>query len=388
MATKQSLLFITFVSLVLLIVVSPMMNCRQLTPDTNHSFVTSEDFQKLPRNQQIQKCSNCHKQQFDNEMRGPHAYAFQSISEHKDFVNSTKYDCDFYTKHVNRSYDYCLGCHTPQNLYQTSLNEKQFGATSMVDSLLRIDHPHPPTREIGAGQRTGIDCMSCHFDGEKLITLKHIPTKDDSVVEKQTLQQITKNNLTCYLCHFDAVRNFNPEIAIQKTGTALCVNCHIESNKQGNRTHYFYWQHDTAEKHNPKPTLLLSDFHFTVSPDKKEGIITWQNTVMPHKISPGPEMVLFWDILSKDSIVLGSKTIRINKKKEFDKEMYNSLGRNQLGVMGEDVPLDGKPIMYHFPLVQANKAAIIRVRFMHKSQYWFPDSLGKVELVKTYPIIQ
>ena len=165
----------------------------------------------------------------------------------------------------------------------------------------------------------------------------------------------------------------------------MCVNCHIETNPKGAKTHYFYWQHDAEGKSNPKPSLVMDDFHFSLSIAKKEGVITWLNTIMPHKISPGPEMILYCDVLSNDSVVLGSKTIRINKKEAFDKEMYATLGRNQLGVTGDDVPLDGTAIEYRFPVQQADKAAIFRIQYVHKSQYWFPDSLGTKGIVKYYP---
>ena len=216
MLAKRSILFVGFVAVVLLLLVVSITQCQQQNGSPYHDFLSSETFQKLSRAQQLDKCATCHQQIFDNEKRGPHAFSFQSITQHKAFVNSKQYDCDFYTQHVNRSFEHCLGCHTPQNLYQTVLNPAQYKSGTMVDSLLHIEHPRPLTRERAGGQLTGIDCMSCHFDGQQMVSLKHIPTKDDSIASKQTVQQLTKNNLNCYLCHFDAVRNFNPDIAIKK----------------------------------------------------------------------------------------------------------------------------------------------------------------------------
>jgi hypothetical protein len=386
MHLRRKFIFIAFTIAITAIVILPLENCNQSNKTPYHNFLHTEEFQKLPREKQIQKCATCHKQEFENEKNGPHAFSYTSILEHKNFVNSDKYDCDFYTKHVNRSYKDCLGCHTPQNLYETMLHDSLNQPASFVENLLKISHPHPLKRDQNSAS-TGIDCMSCHYDGKEMVSLKHIFSADDSIPSKQTLEKITLNNLNCYLCHFDAVRTFNPEIAIKRTGTALCVNCHQEYDAKGVGTHYFYWQHDAEGKHNPKPGKLMDDFHFTVSNDQKEGIITWQNTIMSHKISPGPEMILFCEVLSKDSAVLGSKTIRINKKKEFDAEMYKTLGnKTQLGTEGDDVPLDGKPIEYRLPLKNGNKAAIFKISFMHKSQYWFPDSLGTRGIVKLYPI--
>lgn len=385
MYSKRNFVFIAFSIITIFVLIIPAINCNQASKAPYHDFLLSEDFQKMPREKQILKCADCHKQEYENELKGPHSYSYKSITEHRDFVNSSKYDCDFYTRHVNRSFEACLGCHTPQNLYATLLKDSLGQPFALVDKLLKETHPRPLTRDKNAAQ-TGIDCMSCHFDGKGMVSLKHAFTADDSIPAKQTRQQITLNNLNCYLCHFDAVRNFNPEIAIKKTGSALCISCHQEY-ANGKGTHYFYWQHDADGKHNPKPEKLMDDFHFTASEDQKEGIISWQNTLMPHKISPGPEMILFCEILSKDSALLGSKTIRINKKREFDKEMYQTLGNKvQRGIEGDDVPLDGKPIEYRFPLKQAKSATMYRVSFIHKSQYWFPDSLGTRGLIKTYRI--
>ncbi|MBL7800008.1 MAG: hypothetical protein JNL95_04710 [Chitinophagales bacterium] len=385
MFAKKHFVFLLFLVTILCVLVLPLLLCNQPSTQSYHGFVATHAFQKLPREKQILKCASCHKSEYENEKNGPHAFSFKSITAHKDFVNSTKYNCDFYTQHVNRSFEDCLGCHTPQNLYQTLLYDSLNQPALLAQRLLKIDHPSPPTRSIEQGRATGIDCMSCHSDGQQIKALKHLPTSEDSIPSKQTVNQVTVNNMSCYPCHFDAVLHFSPEIAIKKTGTAQCVSCHIENDRSGKGTHYFYWQHDRAEKKNPKPSLVLDDFRFSFSANKHEGVITWQNTIMPHKISPGPEMVLFCYVLDKDSAVLGSKTIRINKKKEFDREMYKTLGRNQLGIEGDDVPLDGTPIEYRFLLKHPEKSAIFKIAFMHKSQYWFPDSLGQVILIKTYP---
>lgn len=382
---NQNKLFSIFIVAVLFLAVWPLFQCQQNKLSQYHNFVLSEEFNSLTRQEQILKCANCHRQEFDNEIKGPHSFAYKSISAHKEFVNSKQYDCDFYTQHVNRSYDHCMGCHTPKNLYETLLTDSGQTPSEFIKSILNIKHPRPIVRDAKT-QSTGIDCMSCHFDGRKMVSLKHVPSKIDSIVKEQTLEVITTNNLNCYLCHADAVRNFNPSMSIKLTGSALCINCHQEYSPSDKGTHYFYWQHDPADKLNPKPTKLLDDFKFALSESKREGVITWTNTQIPHKISPGPEMILFCEILAKDSTPLGNTTIRINKKREFDEEMYKTLGNNkQRGIEGDDIPLDGQAIKYYFPIKNPTAAKYFKVSFTHKSQYWFPDSSGKVTLVKIYP---
>lgn len=365
----------------------PLMQCRQKPLQAYHSFLHTQEFKNLARTEQLQKCATCHKQEFDNEMAGPHAAAFKNLTAHRNFVNSNKYDCAFYTVHVNESFEHCKGCHTPQNLFETLLADSLNNPLLLAQALLKIDHPRPLTRTDEATHPTGIDCMSCHFNGTEMVSLKHVPVADDSVPEKQTPERLTVSNMNCYLCHADVVRNFSPAMAIAQTGTARCVNCHVEQNAQGKGTHYFYWQHDSTNKHNPKPEKLLNDFSFALNADKQAGVITWRNTVMPHRISPGPEMVLWCSVLSKDSAVLGTTAIRINKKKQFDEEMYSAMHNNyHRGVLGTDVPLNGEVLTYPVALKHGERAAFLRIDFMHKSQYWFADSMGRVSVSKVFAI--
>ncbi len=384
MFKKRIVVLCVFISAIAIILLFPLTNCNQYEKAAYHSFLKTQEFQKQTRQEQILKCASCHKQEYENEMKGPHANAMVSLNEHAAFVNSDKYDCVPYTDVVNRSFNHCVGCHAPENMYETLLKDSLHQPLLFAEGLLKLNHPKPLSR-VSGNRATSIDCMGCHYDGKELLSLKHIPSPDDSVVSKQTLAKITVNNMNCYLCHFDAVHTFDPGIAIKRTGSALCINCHQEYDADKKGTHYFFWQHDSLNKKNPKPALVLDDFHFSLNSNGKVVDVIWQNTIMPHKISPGPEMVLYCDILSADSAVLGSKTIRINKKTEFDKEMYKQLGgRNHRGVAGQDVPLDGSAIKYEIELKKAGKPVFYRISSVHKSQYWFPDSLGNVSLVKTY----
>jgi len=385
MNSNRSLILFSFIAGVVAVILLPLVQCNQPETAPYHKFLQTKEFQKLSRTDQLSKCASCHKQEFDNEAKGPHAHAYLSLTEHSDYVNSPAYDCDFYTTHVNKSFEHCLGCHTPQNIFQTLLFDSFNDPLRLAEKLLQESHPRPVTRQNE--QVTGIDCMSCHFDGKQMVSLKHKFNADDTIASKQTLPQLVANNLNCYLCHADVVRNFSADIAIKRTGAALCVNCHMETDANNKRTHYFYWQHDAQDKFNPKPGQLMNDFSFTLAQDKKSGVITWDNKSIPHKISPGPEVVLFCEVLNKDSVVLGNKVIRINKKKEFDEEMYKPMGNNyHRGVLGDDVPLKGEKITYSVALKNAASAAVFKISLMHKSQYWFPDSLGKITTRKFYEV--
>ncbi len=349
-----------------------------------HNFLKTEEFKKLSRADQLLKCASCHKQEYDNEKKGPHANAYHMLFEHRAFVNTDKYKCDFYTRRVNRDYENCAGCHAPQNLWQNMLYDSTNNIPRIVGNIIDIAHPLPPSRSGDAERASSVDCFSCHYDGKNMLSLKHVFSADDTIPGKQTMPVLISNNLTCFVCHADVVRTINPEFAIRKTGSARCVNCHQQTDDTGKGTHYYYWKHDPADKVNPRLSMLLNDFSFHITQGKNTGELVWQNNTMPHKISPGPEIIFKCEVMDKDSNLLGSKTIWVNSKKDFDKEMYSQMENHTLfGVYGINVPLNGEPVTYTVPVKNPAKAEIFKVSLIHKAQYWFPDSLGTVTAVKT-----
>ncbi len=383
MFPKRKFIAAIFVIALAAILVLPLYLCNQKATAAYHNFLGSEDFKKLSRTHQVAKCGVCHKQQFENELKGPHSHAYQMLKEHRDFVNSDKYDCDFYTRQVNRDFEGCTGCHTPQNLFETILYDSIKKPEKLAAELIKESHLRPETRDGESARATSIDCFSCHYDGKQMVSLKHITSKEDSIPEHQTVEVIAKNNISCFLCHADVVKTMNPAFAIKRTGSVLCINCHQEYDASGKGTHYYFWNKDPKEKVNVDIFSLLNDFHFKLLPNRKAGEITWINTTIPHPMSPGPEMVFKCEVLDKDSNLLGTKVIRTNKKKQFDAEMYANLENNQLlGIEGDAVTFDGTPLTYSIDLKNPAKAELFRISLLHKAQYWFPDSLGVLTAVK------
>lgn len=365
------------------ILVLPLVRCNQGHKKNYHSFLETDEFKKLSRVNQLAKCATCHQYEFENELKGPHSHAYKMLKSHRDFVNSDHYDCDYYTKQVNKDFEGCTGCHAPQNLFETALQDSIKKPEELAMLLINESHLRPESRLGEASRMTSIDCYNCHFDGKQLISLKHIPSKEDSIAEYQTINVIAKNNITCFLCHADVVKTINPAIAIKRTGSVLCVNCHQEYDPSGKGTHYYFWNQDAKDKVNAKIFSVLNDFHLKINPDEKTGAIFWQNTTIPHSLSPGPEMVFKCEVLDKDSGILGTKIIRANKKKQFDAEMYTHLGnKNYRGEYGDEVTLDNSNLVYSIDIKKSSHAELFRISLIHKAQYWFPDSLGVITAVK------
>lgn len=359
--------------------------CTTFRKDRYHGFLGTKDFEQLPRAEQAGKCGTCHQQEYENELKGPHYNAFTYLKEHVEFVNSSLYDCYFYRDHVNESYTQCKGCHAPQNLYETLLYDSTGNEQKMLEKLMSIPNPRPFPRDTHE-LATGIDCLSCHVKNNEINTLMAFH-KEDSILENQTRATIIKNNLLCYGCHSEVVRSIEPEIAMKRTGVVRCVACHQEyDNGQG--THYYFWQHEAEGKKNPKIEKILSDFHYVYDKSNNVVLIQWLNQSIPHKISSGPEMIFYYNILDSTGQSLGKDTLRINKKATFDKIMYRNMQNNyHRGVEGIDVPTDGLLQTFTVPVEKSALPDSVEVIFMHKSQYWFPDSLGSELTVKKFVVL-
>lgn len=381
--SKKRTVLAAFSLAVVLIAVQACWHTGKEAQASYHAFSQTDDFKNKPRAEQIQQCASCHPQEYENEKNGPHANAYTELLEHREFVNSNRYQCSFYTTRVNRDFEDCVGCHAPENMPQTLFFDSLGNMGNVYQRINR--KPVPDSRKGEPNRLSGIDCLSCHYDGQEMVSLRRPATADDSNAARQPFEVMLRNNMNCYPCHIQTVRTFNAGMSIQKTGTAFCVNCH-QQYSNGKGTHYYYWQHDKADKKNPNLDALLDDFSY-IARDGKSGEIRWLNTQIPHAISSGPEIIVQCEILDKDERVLGKTSVRANAKKHFDEEMYPVMGNNYLyGTLGDSIPLDGKVVAYPFPVKNAGKAHTLKLSLYHKAQYWFPDSLGVLTAVKTKPL--
>lgn len=376
------MLLAAFFLAVLLIAAQACWHTGKEVQASYHAFLQTEAYRQMPRAGQVKQCASCHPKEYENEQNGPHANAYAELLKHRDFVNSDRYRCAFYTTRVNRDFEDCVGCHAPENLLQTQFYDSS-GDMGHVYRRLN-QRPVPDKRQGEAARMPGVDCLSCHYDGEKISALKNPPSPYDTAAHQPFLA-ILRNNLNCFPCHMQSVRSFNAGISIKQTGSAFCVNCH-QQYVNGKGTHYYYWQHGPDSLENPDLLSLLDDFRY-VPVNARRGEIHWLNTRIPHDISSGPELIIGCEILDKNERVLGQTTVRINAKKHFDEEMYPVMGNNYLyGTLGDLVPLDGKTRTYPFSLNHAERAHALKLSLYHKAQYWFPDSLGVLKAIKTKPL--
>ncbi len=335
-----------------------------------------DSFNKLSREEQIKKCGECHRLEYENELTGPHYIAYKALMEHKEFVNSAAYTCAFYTKYVNARYGIvCAGCHAAENLFQNRFigYEK---ADSLTSALLACSYPVLNQRKDSVTRTTGVDCISCHFDGKGVLSNNDKYKQPTSAVCNPEYSAFFANtNMTCFPCHVDEVKSLNLTVEKNKLVKMTCNDCHVEKDARGKATHYYYWTHD--KRSNKVFEEMLADFSF--QPDGKNTVVArWANKAITHILSLCPEMILKIEVMNKDSAVLGKIVLRLNRKKEYD-VIYESIDKNQLGgEVGVSFPDYGEERHYSIPVKNLPSAKMVKVEVLKKEQYWFADSLGIV----------
>lgn len=386
MIGNTKIVYFAVISIGILVLIKQQLTFRNTD---YHSFLGTKEYVNAPRTQQILKCASCHKQEYENELLGPHSNAYRKLEEHLDFINSTEYDCPAYTQYVNTGVVNCANCHAPENLLETILKD-----TSRIKNLLSKQEflksiaGQPPTaRSVNLYRETGIDCISCHYDGKQFVSLKHAFQPGDTISSEQNLNKIVKN-LNCYPCHHDEVDGLDINITIARTGSVLCVNCHQEYGQQKKGTHYFYWRYSEKKRSRYYFQSLADDFKITPSPNKREVLVSWKNTVMPHGSGACPEMIWQINIMDSDSAVIGKSEFRFNMKAKHANDMlaFKPTRENPLpGIEGYDISADTL-IQKNIILKQNKLASLYKLTYINKAQYWAPDSLGEIVYSKVYKI--
>ena len=336
-----------------------------------------DSFNKLSRKEQIKKCGECHKTEYENELAGPHAIAHNALTAHKEFVNSSAYTCAFYTKYVNARYGFiCASCHATENLFQNRFKGFE-NADSLSSALLSCKYPALKARADSNSRVTGVDCITCHFDGKGVLSTNEKYKQVSSAACNPEYSSFFKGiNMTCYPCHYDEVKTLNLTVEKNKLVKMTCNNCHLEQDSKGKGTHYYYWTHNNLDQSNKVFAQMLNDFSFGLVAGNTNLQVKWVNKSIMHILGLCPEMILKIDVMNKDSVVLGKTVLRLNRKKEFD-VIYENMDKNILGgAVGEGFPEYGEERLYSFPVKNSGSAKMIKIEVLKKEQYWFPDSLG------------
>lgn len=355
-----------------------------------HKMVDIDAFNKLSRAEQVQACAKCHQQIYENEMNGPHANAFKNLTRHFEYVNHESYADTAYKHLLADAGGVCVSCHTGNALFETVFA----GMASEADLKKNI----AAGKKISAGVRTiakdnltGVDCITCHYNGKNVVTSATFVSANDTSCPGYCSPKpsaLFSSNYSCFPCHFEQVECLDKYYTENKIATASCVSCHNEHLNNGKSTHYTYWAHNTAGRKLPDDVNIFQGINVAYDAARKSFRVVWTNKVLPHPRSLCTELIAVVEVQAGGKKV--SDTIRLNRKPERDKMICNWY--KNTSVPGHDgVEFSGMndSILKYIPAPWAANArsAEVKISGYKKEQYWLNDSIHSDYLLKSYQVL-
>jgi hypothetical protein len=369
---------LAIVSVFILSLAVILLQCRNKTGKRlKHDFTASDEFKKLSRSEQVEKCGSCHKEIYENEMAGPHANAYKNLQAHIAFIESDAYDYATYKKIVSTAKEACIGCHASKNMYESifTMGDNDYEMTTTFFGKKR-----KPRMRDEASRMTGIDCITCHFDGEAVITGTNFESSDTgncpgycNPVASPFFSSIA-NCAPCHMGQFKGTRDFNEQNKVNLT----CASCHEEKNPSGKYTHYTYWAHNPPNKLLPDYLNLFTGIRGEYLADKNVVKIIWKNNLTPHEASHCTELAAIITILD-DSLAVAKDTIRLNRKTVHVENMSKSIDVKEFpGTAGLEFKGLGDSIVKFISLpLLSGKQPMYKLSLLgiKKEQYWLSDSI-------------
>ena len=362
---------------------------RPLVKHSAKEHTLSSAFNKLSRQQQIQECAKCHKSEYENELIGPHHSSYSMVQKHKAYIHNPKYESVFYAKYVDKAEnESCLHCHAADNIYQTYYAAYLTNPDSLID-IWKQNKSKLPSQQAG-DYTTGVDCMTCHYDGSSVVTnasFKSTTSSPSYCSPKGS--KLFSSDYNCIACHITGMTADHSIYTNPTPPNTSCVSCHQEYDANGKGTHYYYWRYDPASK--PKPATLTAfypPYKAVLKPGKV--VAYWQNTSMPHLMGEADEFVMEFKVVDKNNKVWGSKKVYFNCKDFHDKSMVQNFGGNVLpGVSGLNPGYKQAPTIVDIPLAKNAPLNQLSLKFnaFNKPQYWLNDSTGVLQGSTTLHIL-
>lgn len=362
------------------------------------------------------KCGSCHETVYANWLAGPHARAYRQLEVYRAAIEAhpERATIEPYVAHVGQEFEgRCTWCHATRNLfedYYEGVEEQGPGAAATQAqwedyfvSALGFEHGFPRGRDEVAGLETGVDCLTCHKRGDRVVTRAGY-VRDPAAPRAEgqcdpVPSPLFSSNYGCRGCHVDNVVAQQHVLDKAEAGrgpaklTTDCVACHQETDAQGHGTHYFYWAHDIPTGRRDR---LLGGMFDSLKVDVEEAeagerklTVSWRNEVHNHLTSLCQEYIVALEVRGQDgSPVAATFETRLNRKEQFDEiELAGIFGGETPGRAGHDFdPNHEVGLREAFVLpADAPPGGLIAIEARHKHQYWLPDDMSTLVFKRQVP---
>ncbi len=336
----------------------------------------------LSRLEQVEKCGSCHQDAYHNWKIGPHAQAYAKLEEHVDLVLNSDIFPEPYKGMIAQNPAVCKSCHVSENIFDTRLKglEKE-------ENMEKFTQAHYPEMMEFAVPRTdstmfvtGIDCLTCHASGDKVLTtedFKPSGQKMEGQCQPVASTFFTKN-ISCVSCHKFVV-NDQEELAHQGMEIAqkTCNSCHQEYDSEGKGTHYYYWRHDPEDKVRPKNMRVFDVLDVQLK--NQVLAVSWENTISPHSYSECGESIADIEVFNEAEELVFSTQARLNRKIYHDKDLQPLFKDEPVsGIEGYTFSPKQEPYEQSYKIEKRVKKGKIKITGKQKAQYWAKDDLAEV----------
>ncbi len=370
---------------------APRTDTVAVLPDSLNPFIKMVDLDEVTeRVLAVKQCGNCHQREYQNWSDGPHAYAYRGVRKlYEEASDSTKgLFPPAYGKWIHQNLSICFQCHVTENLYETNFK----GIESVADLAQINDSTFPELHEMGHPRTdpltftTGIDCYTCHYNGERIITgpdFKQDPKKKQMPGYCNPLPTaFFTTNSNCVTCHKFAHETLEANLSKgMKFEETNCIKCHMEFDAHGNGTHFEDWRFADRKRHPSKHAKggLFESLKFKVEKGTQSRLtVDWHNAISPHGLTECGEVVLEIVVKDQNGKNVLKEDIRLNRKAQHDEHLRKQLfGAEPPGIVGFPFDPSDPPIREIFELKGNNiRSGRIYLTALDKAQYWGDDKIG------------
>jgi len=367
-----------------------------ILPDSLNPFIQMVDLDAVTeRVKANQQCGSCHQKEYENWSDGPHAYTYRSMRKLYETASDSTAGLfpRSYGKWIHLNMSVCFQCHAPENLYETNFKGVEYAqnAAQINENTFPDLHKMGKPRTDPLTFTTGVDCYTCHYNGERVITGPDFKADGAKAQMPGYCNPLPTpfftTNTNCVTCHTFAHETQEANLAKGlKFEETNCIRCHQEYDAHGKGTHFEDWRFADRKRH-PQPDVkggLFESMKIKVLPGTQARLaVDWANTVSPHGLTECGEIVLQIAVQDAAGRRVLQKEIRLNRKAQHDEHLRKQLmGEEPPGIVG--YPFDPSDPAIHevWELEGKNiRGGKIMLTAIDKAQYWGDDRIG-VEIYK------